>query len=596
MAHADRPTSAAGVGTTSRRALLIGGSAALLAGCTSATAEAVGSTGTAASSAATPTGPPAATLSTPAGSTPPSAAAASTTASGSTAATGTAAATPVVMPGLAPVGRTAQFAYSAVDIPEARITAAVGALDALIADVMQRSGVPGLSAAVVHGGKVVYAKGFGVRELGRPGKVDADTVFQLASLSKSVGSTAVCWAITRKKATWADKVTAHLPDFRLSDPAVTSMLQISDCYAHRTGLSGGAGEDLEALGFDRAQILQRLRQLPLKPFRITYEYTNFGMTIGGEAVAAAAGMSWEDLQDAALYRPLGMSRTSSRHSDFLARSNRAALHFYYDGYRFRPTYLRDPDQQSPAGGVSSSANDMARWMLLHLADGRWDGRQHIDPAALQAARNPHIPNIPGTTPAERSEFYGYGFNVEATSTGHVRWGHSGAFYVGAATAFGMLPAADVGIVVLTNGSPIGVPEAIAVTFTDLVRTGVAERDWFDHYKAIFVNTFVNRSPVAGDPPADARRPRAASAYVGTYTNSYVGDVVVSARGRTLTVTLGPKRLSAPLTPWDGDNFSWLPPGGFADPRSAVTFGGFAGGRATTMTIESLQIPELRRTS
>lgn len=462
-------------------------------------------------------------------------------------------------------------------------------------EVMTRTGLPGIAVAVVHAGKVAFVKGYGVREVGKPDKIDDDTVFQIASCSKSLGSTAISWAVTKGKLTWADKVTSHLPDFKLSDPAVTSMLQISDSYSHRTGLPGAAGDDLEGLGFDRTEILKRIGVLPLNPFRITYNYTNFGLTIGAEAAAKATGMSWEDLQEEALYKPLGMTSTSSRHADYLARTNKAILHFPTDG-KFEPLYVRDPDAQAPAGGVSSSINDMAKWMLLNLADGKIGTDAHIDPAVLQEARNTHIAISPAKTPESRTEYYGYGFNNLTTSTGHIRWGHSGAFYVGAATAYGIVPGADAGIIVLTNGSPIGAAEAIAYSFTDLVRTGVVERDWYAYYQPLFETLFTNHSTVAAKPPANAAKPRAASAYVGTYRNDYVGDVVVSAKGETLTVTLGPKKLNAPLTPWNGDTFSWLAPGGNADPVTAVTFSGNAGGKATTLNIELLMIPELKRRS
>ena len=497
------------------------------------------------------------------------------------------------MPGLAAVGKTPEAAYSAVDVPAARVTAAISAVEGVVADVMTRSGLPGMAVAVVHGGKVAFIKGFGVREVGKPEKITTGTVFQIASCSKSLGSTAVCWAITKGKLSWADKVTTHLPHFALSDPAVTSMLQISDCYSHRSGLPGAAGDDLEGFGFDRAEILRRIGTLPLNPFRITYGYTNFGLTVGGEAAASATGMSWEDLQVEALYKPLGMTSTSSRHADYLARSDKAILHFPKDG-KFAPIYVRDPDAQAPAGGVSSSISDMAKWLMMNLAGGKIGNTPHIDPDVLQEAHNAHIANSPAEIPAARSEFYGYGFNNETTSSGHVRWGHSGAFYVGAATAYGMVPGLDAGIVVLTNGAPVGAAEAVAYSFTDLVRTGTIERDWYGYYNPLFQSLFVNNSKVATKPPAKAIKPRAASAYVGTYTNAYVGDVTITAKGQTLTLTLGPKKLHAELTAWNGDTFSWLAPGGNGDPITAVTFSGNSGGRATAVNIELLLMPDLQR--
>ena len=103
-------------------------------------------------------------------------------------------------------------------------------------------------------------------------------------------------------------------------------MTIGDLYSHRSGLPDHAGDELEDLGYDRRQVLERLKYLPLAPFRITYAYTNFGLTAAAEAVAAAAGKSWEDLSDEVLYRPLGMTSTSSRFADFMARPDHAVGH------------------------------------------------------------------------------------------------------------------------------------------------------------------------------------------------------------------------------------------------------------------------------
>ncbi|HYI52345.1 MAG TPA: serine hydrolase [Microlunatus sp.] len=494
---------------------------------------------------------------------------------------------------LAPVGDTPPDAYAARPIPPAQIDAAVAGLDTMVAEVMERSGVPGMSVAVVRGGKTVYAKGFGVKKVGEPGKIDPDTVFQLASLSKSIGSTCVSAAVSKGQLAWSDPVTDHLPDFTLSDPRVTQQLTIADLFAHRSGLPPEAGDDLEGFGYDRDHILSRLDEFPLRPFRISYGYSNFGLTTGAEAAAAAAKTPWEKLCADALYTPLKMASTSSSHADFTARENKATLHFRSAEKKFEPLYLRDPDAQSPAGGVSSTANDLASWMIMNLDEGKIGGEALIKPDVLQESHTTQIINGPAETAPSRSRSYGYGFNVETTSTGHVKLGHSGAFYVGAGTAFALLPAADVGIVVLTNGSPVGAAEAITTGFTDLVRTGAVERDWLDFFGTIFGGLFVNRSSVAEPAPAGAKPPRSLDAYVGTYTNDYLGDVVVARSDDRLTVSLGPKKLTAPLTPYDGDTFSWLAPGGNGDPVSAITFAG-GGDQATTMEIELVQIPKLQR--
>lgn len=497
---------------------------------------------------------------------------------------------------LEPVGDTPPDAYAARPIPPAQVDAAVSGLDRLVTDAMQRTGVPGMSVAVVRGGQIVYAKGFGLRELGKDAPVDADTVFQLASVSKSVGSTCVSAAVTAGLVSWSDPVVTYLPTFALSDPETTKRVTIADLYAHRSGLPYQAGDDLEAFGFDRSAVLAKLNQFELDPFRISYRYSNFGLTAGAEAAAAAAQRPWEQLCADLLYAPLAMTSTSSTHADFTHRENRATLHFRTAEKTFEPLYTRNADAQSPAGGVSSSANDMARWLLMNLADGQVQGQpdgKPINAAVLRESHTAQIATGPLGSSESRVRSYGYGFNVETTSTGHVRLGHSGAFYVGASTAFGLLPAADVGIVVLTNGSPVGAAEAVATAFTDLVRTGAPERDWLDFFGPIFGGLFVNNSSVANPPPADAKPARPLDAYVGRYTSRYAGDIAVTRDGDQLTLTIGPKQLSAPLTHYDGDTFSWLAPGGNGEPVSAVTFSGGTD-LALSVDVELVQRPRFER--
>ncbi len=405
---------------------------------------------------------------------------------------------------LAPVGDLGPEEYAALPIPDDQVTAAVSKLDGMATEIFERSKIPGMAVAVVQHGKVVYEKGFGVRELGKPEPVTADTVFQVASVSKSLASTCVSRLVTEKRLAWSDPVVKYLPDFRLADPEITRRVTVADLFSHRSGLPGAAGDDLEGIGFDRAQVLSRLDQFPLNSFRTSYGYSNFGLTAGAEAAAAAAGKPWEQACAEELYAPLGMTSTSSRHDDFVARPDRATLHFQTAPQTFEPLYTRNADAQSPAGGVSSTVGDLASWMGMNLAGGVVGGKPFIDPAVLQESHTPQIVNGPAQTPIGRSRAYGYGFNVETTSTGQVKLGHSGAFYVGAGTAFAMLPAADVGIVVLTNASPVGAAEAITTGFIDLVRTGTVERDWLDYFGPIFGALFVNHSPVAQPAPKNAR--------------------------------------------------------------------------------------------
>ena len=204
-------------------------------------------------------------------------------------------------------------------VPHERIRAAVDDVDAIVRRVQRRSGVPGIAVAVVDRGRVVLAKGYGTTNTHDGRRVDADTAFEVASLSKPLGATVIARLADRKQVAWTDPIVRHLPDFRLADPYVTDHVTIEDMYADRSGLPDHAGDLLEDLGFDRATVLERLRLVPLAPFRAEYAYTNFGIVAAAEAVAAAAGTAWGDLSRSVLYRPLGMTHTSSRYAQFAPR-------------------------------------------------------------------------------------------------------------------------------------------------------------------------------------------------------------------------------------------------------------------------------------
>ncbi len=469
----------------------------------------------------------------------------------------------------------------AVPIPDGQIAEAISKLDQLVEDTMAATDIPGIAVAVVHDGAVAYAKGFGVREVGKSGAVNADTVFQLASVSKSIGATVVAHQVGEGQVDWNTPVAELLPWFKLADPAATAMLTVGDLYAHRSGLPEHAGDDLEDLGYDRRAVLKRLSLVPLDGFRDTYAYTNFGLTAAAEAVAAAAGAEWETLSERVVYRLLGMNRTSSRFADYERANNRAAPHVRI-GDKWQARFQRQPDAQSPAGGVSSSVNDMAKWMAMVLAD----GGALIPPEALLPALSPQSVNGPPDVPAARAGFYGYGFNVGVSPAARVMHSHSGAFALGAATSFYLIPSAGVGVVVLSNAAPIGAVEAIGLAFTDMVQLGEPTRDWLPALQARFAPFLEPFGKLADKtPPANPEPPRELGAYIGEYRNAYFGTLEIANNDVGLVLTIGPDRQTYQLLHWSGDRFVFIPFGENANLGSVseVAFKGGTG-RATAVTV------------
>ncbi|MGC5255923.1 serine hydrolase [Gordonia sp. DT218] len=472
----------------------------------------------------------------------------------------------------------------AQDLPDNAVDTAVGKLDGLVDSLMESTKIPGMAVAVVHGGKSVYAKGFGVSEVGTDRKVDADTVFPLASMSKSIGSTVIAKLITDKVVGWDTPVAENLPGFALSDLYVSQNVSIGDMYAHRSGLPDHAGDKLEELGYDRDQILARLRYMPLDPFRITYNYTNFGVTAAAESAARKAGSDWETLSGQALYGPLGMTHTSSRFRDFEAEPDRVVGHVQDGDNWVKTPQQRDPDAQSPAGGISSSVNDLTHWMAMLLGNGMYDGKQIVGADALLPAVTPEMVSSPAGSPDARAGYYGYGFNVSVTEGARTQYSHSGAFSMGAGTNFLVMPSADVAIVALSNAAPIGAVDALTGEFADIVAFGEVRHDW----RTLYAHGYAEMNKPSGSlvgqqPPANPAPAQPLSTYTGTYQNDVYGPAVVREQNGKLVLALGPDgKTTHELTHWDGNTYTFTLRTENAEPGSIskVSFAGAAGSRMT----------------
>jgi CubicO group peptidase (beta-lactamase class C family) len=484
----------------------------------------------------------------------------------------------------------AAHAQSVPPVTRDKVTAALPKLEEMAQRLVESREVPGLSIAVVYRDEVVYLKGFGVREEGKSEPVDADTVFQLASLSKPIASTVVAAIVGEGKASWDSRIADIDPGFQLHNAYPTEQLTLRDLFAHRSGLPGNAGNDLEQIGYDRDTILKRLRLVkPSSSFRAGYSYSNFGLTEGGVAAAKAAGMGWEDAAEEKLYKPLGMASTSSRYADFMAHANRATLHVRLDG-QWRALVKRDPDPQSPAGGVSSTARDLAEWMRLELGLGKFQGKQLIAADALAETHKP-LMSIGKNPVTGATTFYGLGWNIGYGRYGE-RWGHAGAFSAGARTVVDLLPGEQLGIVVLCNAFPTGVPEGLTDTFFDLVMTGQSTRDWVPPWNAAFDQLFTPAITEAvkryGTPPAAPLPALPLSAYAGTYANPYIGEAVVDEKDGALQIRLGPEgKLALPLSHFDRDIFTYRPYPEMPTMPFAVTFEIGSERKATAVKIEDL---------
>jgi len=244
----------------------------------------------------------------------------------------------------------------------------VANLDAFITRTLKEYQVPGAAVAVVQNGKAILLKGYGVRDVTKPSAVDENTIFQLASVTKTLTGAAAATVVDEGKLDWDTPIFNYLPEFVGYDPYMTRYLTERDLLAQRTGWPAYTGDALDSFGYDRAEILRRLRFFkPRYSLREVAQYSNPGFFVAGEVAAAASQQSWNDLVQKRLFKPLEMSRSGTRMKD-LENTNATAAHALVDGkvVVVEPTKL---DTTGAASSATSTAADMSKLMLMFLNKG-----------------------------------------------------------------------------------------------------------------------------------------------------------------------------------------------------------------------------------
>jgi len=451
----------------------------------------------------------------------------------------------------------------AVAARRAAATVAVKAIlpqfDAQAEDMFTRSQVPGAAVAVIAGDGAVYVRCFGVREVGKPEKVDKDTVFQLASVSTSFTTTMLAALVTAREIGWDDAVQKHWPGFALWDPWVSRHVTFRDLTAQRSGLPGYAGDELEQFGYGRLEILRRLRYLaPVAGFRAAYAYQNALPTAAAEGASRATGDSWEKLVRTRVLAPLGMDATVLSYRDYLDAPDRSGSHTLVNGTMQAGTPA-DDDVFAPAEGVSSTIADLVPYLRMQLNGGALAGvRVAADQAlaATHAATTVIDDDEAGPTASALGwETYGY--------LGRRVIQHGGDLSAGVSTMISMVPADGVGIVVLANAFPEGqaLTTALTKTLYDLYIEGQPQEDWLTEQQQLqdqLKGSILDPSKhLPQQPPTGAARPRERAVYEGDFINAYYGRVMVRrGPGSGLSVRLG-RGVTLRYVPWDGD--TWRQP-------------------------------------
>lgn len=438
-------------------------------------------------------------------------------------------------------------------------------IDQLAERAMKAFDVPGMAIGVFKDGETTYLKGHGVRELGKPGKVDADTLFKIASNSKAFTAAALAILVDEGLVEWNGAVADYIPEFRTADPWVTANISVTDLLAHRSGLVPHAGDLMlwpDPNEFTRRDVIRGLRYFPLvSDFRDSYNYDNVLYIVAGEVVPRVTGQSWEKFVDERIMGALGMQRCFAGPVPDDAMSNLAAPHGTIDDElqviersRIHP----EPALYAAAGGIVCSASDMLKWVAMQLGRGTApDGTEIFSAARSREMWHPENSWKVSARNYEwhRTHFNGYGLGWRLSDVhGFKEVSHTGSL-AGVRAWTLMIPELDLGIVVLSNGSNSSARNSVMNTIK-YAYLPVEPRDWVEIYQELDER---EEAAAEAEQASPARRtvvePRELAIYTGRYRDPWFGDVTVSAtdEGLEFSSAKSPK-LSGPLQHVTADTF------------------------------------------
>lgn len=430
---------------------------------------------------------------------------------------------------------------------------------------MRTFNVPGVAIAIVKDGRVVLAKGYGVRKLGDPALVDAHTLFGIGSNTKAFTAAAIATLVDAGKLSWDDPVDQRLKGFQMYDPYVSKEMRIRDLLCHRSGLGVGEGDlMLFNTTLTRDQVVERVRYLkPVSSFRSTFAYSNLMFVVAGQVIARVSGQSWDEYVRREIFVPLGMTETNTSTAGYRAGGDWASPHSYRGG-RLRPVAFTNLHTAAAAGAINSSAADMSRWLLLQLDRGRIPGsserifsRQASQEMWTQESVVPlnwYGEYVDGLVP----QFSGYGMGWFLRDyKGRELIGHPGGV-TGFVSRVMLVPRENLGVVILTNAEEGSILDAVLYHILDGYLGG-ATQDYISAYKA--AQTKPGKEAAAttrqaqGTRAADFEPPLPLARYAGDYADPWYGKVTIrpadgSLRLDFLQTTSG----IADLQPWQYDTF------------------------------------------
>ncbi|SDE53699.1 CubicO group peptidase, beta-lactamase class C family [Mucilaginibacter pineti] len=404
-------------------------------------------------------------------------------------------------------------------------------LDVYISRALTNWRVPGIAVCIVKDNKVVLMKGYGIKELGLTNPVDINTLFMIGSNTKAFTATALAMLQSSGKLSLDEKVTKYIPEFKLVDKLAGEQAIVKDLLSHRLGFQTFEGDfTFYNTNLSRNDVIQRLGKLkPVYPFRTYFGYTNAAFLTAGEIIPRVAGKPWEAYLKENIFAPLGMINTLALSADMPKALNRSVPHTLTDGRLTAIPYCQ-VDALAPAGSISSSVNDMSKWVLALLNNGKVGARQVIPAAAIEATREPQtiVSSIRHLNDQYNYELYGLGWFIQDYFN-HRLIMHTGGIN-GFVSSVTLSPYDNLGIIILTNTDQNELYESLRWDILDAF-FGQPFRNYSDaylkSYKADAAVEQAKEKKLRDSVLLNLRPMLAANKYTGKYINDFYGSMEVT---------------------------------------------------------------------
>jgi CubicO group peptidase (beta-lactamase class C family) len=419
----------------------------------------------------------------------------------------------------------------------------VSELDKYVEKTIKEFEVPGVGLTIVKDGKAIVSKGYGIKKITKPEKVDSKTLFGIASNTKAFTAVALALLVEEGKLDWDSPVIKYLPWFQLGDPYITREITIRDLLVHRSGLGLGGGDLLlwPTSNYTRKEIVQRLKNVPIvKSFRSTYAYDNVLYLVAGEVINEVSGLSWEDFVESHILKKLGMSESNDRCSSVLKGGNIAYPHAVIDG-KLQLARPSSSDNTNPAAGINTSSDDVCKWMRMLLDSGKISDKENLfskrTTRQLWSIVTP-MPISESSPELKRAQpnFSGYalGFRIRDYCGKKIVY-HTGGLsgYVSKIT---LLPELNLGIAVFTNQESTEAFDCITYHIIDHY-LNLSTYDWIEANKQVLKRQeAANR--VSEQSAYESRNKLSKPSlplekYTGTYNDPWYGNISITLKNDTL---------------------------------------------------------------